>query len=75
MQIYSHFMLRRFTITILNPKLHCYTRVQILHILFYDYRELLRFHECQIEALAIPASLASAKHRCKTFSARFIFIK
>ena len=40
-----------------------------------NIREHVRFHELQIEALAIPVSLTSAKHRCKTFYMYFIFIK
>ena len=52
-----------------------YTRVQILLTLFYNTREYVHSHEWQIEALAIPVSLNSAKHRFKKFFASFIFIK
>ena len=45
----------------------------MLHTLFYDNREHARFDEYQIAALAIPVSLSSAEHRCKTFSA-FLYI-
>ena len=37
-------------------------------------REHVRFHEWQIEALAILLSLTSAKHWCKTISACFTIL-
>ena len=52
-----------------------YMRVQILHILFYNYRDHVRFYEWQIEALGLPVTLNSTKHRRKLFSERFVFIK
>ena len=51
-----------------------YTRVQILHTLVKNSQEHIRFHELQIEALVIPVSLTSHKHRCKKRSACIIFI-
>ena len=49
--------------------------VQTLHTLLNNTREHVRFHEWQIEALAIPVSFNSAKQRRKTISICFIFIK
>ena len=48
-----------------------YIDVQILHTLFNNKREHVRFQEWQIEALPIPVSLNSVKHGRKTFGATF----
>ena len=45
---------------------------EILHTRFFNNREIVRFNKWQIEVLAIPVLLNSAKHMHETFSAYFI---
>ena len=47
---------------LVNPKLHACAN---LHKRLDKHSRQDHFHESQIETLAIPASLTSAKHRCK----------